>query len=80
MFDTLLDVLAFQAEMRPTMLFAKDDQQSLTHREAWLRIGQIAARLQASGVQREDRVGILCKNSVDNLLLFLGCGAAGVVP
>jgi acyl-CoA synthetase (AMP-forming)/AMP-acid ligase II len=36
--------------------------------------------LQREGLAPGARVGILCKNSVDNLLLFLGCAAAGLVP
>ena len=80
MFDNYIDYVAFQATMRPSSLFGSDGQQSLSYEEAWARTGRIAAALQRDGIAQGDRVAILCKNSLDNLLVFLGCARAGVVP
>ena len=80
MFDNLLEILAFQASLRPDFLFAQDDVNKLDYRAAWHKVGQIAARMEVEEIAPGARVAILCKNSVDNLLLFLGCAAAGVVP
>ncbi len=80
MFDNFTDYVAFQARMRPQNLFGSDAHQSLNYDEAWARAGRVAARLQQAGLAKGDRAAILGKNSVDNLLVFLGCARAGVVP
>lgn len=80
MFDSFIDYVAFQTKMRPEAVFGSDADGSLSYAEAWHRLGRVAARLQANGLGKGDRVAILSKNSLDNLLVFLGCARAGVVP
>ncbi|MBU73664.1 long-chain-fatty-acid--CoA ligase [Spongiibacter sp.] len=80
MFESYLDYLSFQVRMRPRQLFGSDGLQSLTYAEAWQRAGHVAAALQREGLGAGDRVAILCKNSLDNLLVFFGCARAGMVP
>jgi len=80
MFENFMDYVAFQATARPEAPFASDVDQSLNYGQAWQRLGRVAARLQANGIGKGDRVVILSKNSVDNLLVFLGCARVGVVP
>ena len=80
MFDSFVDYLAFQVKMRPEASFGSDADQKLTYAQAWHKLGRVAASLQARGINKDDRVAILAKNSLDNLLIFLGCARAGVVP
>lgn len=80
MLNNLIDYIAFQARTRPGFLFARDEVSDLDYAAAWRRARQIGARLAAESLGFEDRVGILGKNGVDNLLLFLGCATVGVVP
>lgn len=80
MFDSFVDYLAFQVKMRPEAPFGSDADQKLTYAQAWHKLGRVAASLQARGINKDDRVAILAKNSLDNLLIFLGCARAGVVP
>lgn len=76
----LHDYFHFQAAMRPATLFAKDSHETLTYGEAKLQTDRIAAALQLAGLSAGDRVGILAKNSVRQLLLFLACAKLGVIP
>jgi acyl-CoA synthetase (AMP-forming)/AMP-acid ligase II len=80
MFDSFVDYLAFQVKMRPDASFGSDADHQLSYAQAWHKLGRVAASLQARGVSKGDRVAILAKNSLDNLLVFLGCARAGVVP
>ncbi|MAK43273.1 MAG: long-chain-fatty-acid--CoA ligase [Spongiibacter marinus] len=80
MFDSFVEYLAFQAKMRPEAPFGNDADSHLSYAEAWQKMGHVAARLQARGITKGDRVAILSKNSLDNFLVFLGCARAGVVP
>ena len=80
MFENFVDYIGFQATTRPAAPFGSDTDQSLNYGQAWQKLGRVAARLQASGIGKGERVAILSKNSLDNLLVFLGCARAGVVP
>lgn len=80
MLNNLNDYVAYHARSRPNFFFARDEVLELDYASAWHRARQIGARLVADGLGVEDRVGVLGKNGVDNLLLFLGCATVGVVP
>lgn len=80
MFDDFTEYMAFQVKMRPQALFGSDADQSLSYAQAWQKAGRVASRLQAAGLGKGDRIAILSKNSLNNLLVFLGCARAGVVP
>lgn len=80
MFESFVEYLAFQVNMRPDAAFGDDGNKQLTYAQAWQKTGHVAARLQQRGLGKGDRVAILSKNSLDNFLVFLGCARAGVVP
>ncbi|WP_372758361.1 long-chain-fatty-acid--CoA ligase [Litorivivens sp.] len=79
LFYSLTDHLDFHASTRGELLLASDDRQSLTFAQAKQRVDRIAGALEASGIEAGDRVGILAKNSVDNLCTFLACARLGAV-
>lgn len=78
--ETLGEFLDFHADRRPDLLFADDGSQQYNFRQARERCLRIAASLQQQGIGKGDRVAILAKNSADNLITFLGCAYAGIVP
>ncbi len=79
LFYSLTDHLDFHAQVRGDTLLASDDKQALNFAEAKGRVDRIAGAMEASGLGAGDRVGILAKNSVDNLCTFLACARLGVV-
>lgn len=70
------------ASEQPNAPAAKDARRTLTWGEFDARISRVANALLARGVEPEDRVAILGRNSVAYLEVFFGCLRAGgcVVP
>lgn len=79
LFHSLTDHLDFHAFIRGDTLLASDDRQALNFREARDHVNQIAGAIKAAGIKPGDRVGILAKNSVNNLCVFLACARLGAV-
>jgi benzoate-CoA ligase len=67
-------------QCRPSKLAFVDDHEALTYAQLTLRVGQLSAALQSSGVRREERVLLLMHDCVDWPVCFLGAMHAGVVP
>lgn len=78
-FNCLSDHFEFHVGVRGEIPMASDENKTLNYAEAWTFTGEIAARLQKGGLKKGDRLGILAKNSVDNLCTFLACARIGVV-
>lgn len=79
--QTLLqDYLRFHADRHPETLFASDSVQSLNKQQAFARIERIAAALQAQGLKKGDRIALIGKNSVDQVLVLIACACSGIVP
>jgi acyl-CoA synthetase (AMP-forming)/AMP-acid ligase II len=78
-FNNLSNYFEFHASIRGDLLMASDKKKALNYAKAWTFTGNISAAIQKSGVKKGDRVGILAKNSVDNLCTFLACARIGVV-
>jgi amino acid adenylation domain-containing protein len=66
-----------QARQRPDALAVACEGESLTYRELDRRANQIARRLRALGVEREDRVGLCVERSVGLVAGLLGALKAG---
>lgn len=77
--NNLIDHIQFHAQHRQETMMASDCSKSLNYGQAWQHINRIAARLQNVGIGKGDRVGILAKNSVDNLCVLLACARVGAV-
>lgn len=50
-----------------------------SHAEAWPRAARRAAALHAAGIERGDRVALMCGNRIELLETFLACGWIGAV-
>lgn len=79
MFNNFNDYHAFHAQRRGDVMMLQDQQKTLSFRQAWQHVGSIAAAMQRAGISKGQRVGILAKNSVDNLCVFLACARIGAV-
>ncbi|MBB3046045.1 acyl-CoA synthetase (AMP-forming)/AMP-acid ligase II [Litorivivens lipolytica] len=79
LFHSLTDHLDYHALIRGDLLMARDAEQSLSYAQAKRHVDAIAGAMEASGIKAGDRVGILAKNSVDNLCTFLACARLGAV-
>lgn len=79
LFHSLTDHLDFHASNRGTLMMARDAEKALNFREAKAHVDTIAGAMRAAGLKSGDRAGILAKNSVDNLCVFLACARLGVV-
>ncbi len=79
LFHSLTDHLDFHASIRGDMMMARDAEQSLNFSQARDHVNRIAGAMQASGLKAGDRAGILAKNSVNNICVFLACARLGVV-
>ena len=80
MFNCVHEYLDYHAAVRPHTLFAQDSRQQLSYAEALPRIDRIAQCLHDAGLRKGDRIALLGKNSVDQLLVYLACIRLGVVP
>ncbi|HCS28790.1 MAG TPA: acyl-CoA synthetase [Spongiibacteraceae bacterium] len=79
LFHSLTDHLDFHAANRGNVLMARDADKALNFSEAQDHVNRIAGAIKASGLKSGDRAGILAKNSVDNICVFLACARLGVV-
>lgn len=79
LFHSLTDHLDFHAANRGDVMMARDGEQALNFSEARDHVNRIAGAIQASGLKPGDRAGILAKNSVNNICVFLACARLGVV-
>lgn len=79
MFNNFNDYHAFHAQRRGESPMLQDDGKSLSYAQAFDYVGRIAGALQRDGVGKGDRVGILAKNSVDNLCVFMACARIGAI-
>jgi benzoate-CoA ligase len=78
-FNFAQHVLAINTERASKVAF-RDDVDALTYGDLDLHVRRFAAALRAWGVRREERVLLLCLDTVDWPIAFLGCLYAGVVP
>ncbi len=78
---TLVELLAGYAETQPDIYFAADsDGTSLTYREAWDTIRNVAKNLTVLyGVKNGDKVLIRCNQSVNYLVIYLACNLTNAV-
>ncbi len=76
---TLFDLVREQAQVRPQAMALVCTQGEFTYRSLLDRASKVAAALQASGVKRGDRVGLLLGNCVEWLDVCLGASAAGAI-
>ena len=56
-----------------------DTKEALTFGEVKARVDQLAAGLQAAGIQKGDRIGVLGKNSTEYFLLYGAAAALGAI-
>lgn len=74
----LHDFLDYWASTRPEAEFAVQDQRRLTYREALDAVNRLANAFVAAGLQADDRVAVLSKNSIEYVLLYFAASKAGV--
>ncbi|MGB1458483.1 class I adenylate-forming enzyme family protein [Spongiibacter marinus] len=79
MFTNFNQYHAFHAQRRGDAMMLQDDSQTLTFAQAWDYVGTIAGAMQRQGIRKGQRVGILAKNSVDNLCVFLASARLGAI-
>ncbi|MBD2858080.1 long-chain-fatty-acid--CoA ligase [Spongiibacter sp. KMU-158] len=79
LFNNLCEYLDYHAGMRGDLMLASDSKKTVNYAEAQAFVDKIAAGLQAEGISKGDRVGILAKNSVDNFCFFLASARIGAV-
>ncbi|MFT5604837.1 MAG: acyl-CoA synthetase (AMP-forming)/AMP-acid ligase II [Paracoccaceae bacterium] len=79
LFHSLTDHLDFHAANRGDVMMARDAEQTLNFAQARDHVNCIAGAIQASGLKPGDRAGILAKNSINNICVFLACARLGVV-
>ena len=58
---------------------ARDENLALTFAQGFERAQKIANVLHARGLRKGDRIALLAKNSVDQLLVYLACSQLGIV-
>ncbi len=76
---TLPGLLRFQAERWGTRPLLSLDGHEWTHADPARIAAQRASTLQAAGIERGDRVLLMCGNRPEFLDAFLGCGWTGAV-
>lgn len=72
-------VVTYQAQQRPENLALQQDGERLSYGEVDSRANQMANGLSALGVERGDRVAIVCENCIDEVLLILASAKIGAV-
>ena len=75
----LHDFLDYHARERADVEFAIQGDRRLTYGDAEQAVNRLANALVGAGVQVDDRVAILSKNSIEYVLLYFACSKAGAV-
>lgn len=80
--ETLVELIDTLARRWPDSVAAIDEAGQITYNALNTRSGMLARAISAGGIKRNDRIGLLCGNAIDWLLvLFAGAKAgATVVP
>jgi carnitine-CoA ligase len=76
---TVPAMLARQAERFGGKPLVSSGGQSWTYAQALAEAGRFGATLRAAGIERGDRVALICSNRLDFLRVFLGCAWIGAV-
>ena len=76
----LHDYLDYHAREHPEVDFAVQGDRRVTYREALAEANRVANTFVSAGLQMNDRVAILSKNSIEYVILYYGAFKAGVVP
>ncbi len=80
----LHDYLEFYARSTPERVFAEykmpDGKEIITYAEANARANKMARAMLATGLQKDDRMAYLSRNSTDFVLMYFAAAKAGVVP
>jgi acyl-CoA synthetase (AMP-forming)/AMP-acid ligase II len=76
----LHDFLDYRVREHGEKTFAIQDGRSLTYGQALVETNRLANALVEDGLQPGDRIGILSKNSIEYVLLYLAGSKTGVVP
>ncbi|MBB3605998.1 cyclohexanecarboxylate-CoA ligase [Mycolicibacterium sp. BK556] len=77
--ETLFDLLARQAELRPDKIFATDGQRSLTYRELHASALRLAAGFHARGWRAGDTVAVQLPNWVEFIEVVAALSRLGVI-
>ena len=80
----LHDYLEYYAGIQPDKVFSEyissAGKEVITYAEANQRANKMAHALMASGLEREDRMAYLSRNSTDMVLMYFASAKAGIVP
>jgi acyl-CoA synthetase (AMP-forming)/AMP-acid ligase II len=76
----LFDLLDFHAHEHPDVEFASQGNRRLTYAQAADETHRLAHALAKTGIQQDDRVAVISKNSIEFVLLYFAAARAGVVP
>jgi len=69
----------YHARTHGDLPMARDEALQLNFAQAFERAQKIANALHQQGLRKNDRVALLAKNSVDQLLVYLACSQLGIV-
>ena len=75
----LHDFLDYRAREQGEAEFAVHGDRRITYGEALIETNRLANAFVAAGLQIGDRVGLLSKNSIEYMLLYLAGSKSGVV-
>ena len=70
----------FHGRARPDTLFAIEGERQVTFGEGLALANRLANRILQAGLAKGDRLGMLCKNSIDMALIYWAASKTGVVP
>jgi acyl-CoA synthetase (AMP-forming)/AMP-acid ligase II len=75
----LHEYFQYHARTHGDLPMARDESRQLNFSQAFERTQKIANALQQRGLHKGDRIALLAKNSVDQLLVYLACSQLGIV-
>lgn len=75
----LHEYFSYHARAHGNLPMARDESQQLNFAQAFERVQKIANALHQQGLHKNDRIALLAKNSVDQLLVYLACSQLGIV-
>jgi len=75
----LHEYFQYHARTHGDLPMARDETLQLNFAQAFERVQKIANALHQQGLRKNDRVALLAKNSVDQLLVYLACSQIGIV-